>query len=85
MDEMRRGRTKPDDIDPDEPSPGVLSDDPVVQEARKRFDRCNEWEGEWRQRFLRDIKFAYGDSENGFQWPNAIRNARADRERGPLR
>jgi hypothetical protein len=75
MDEMSRRRgTKPDPEDAMDPS--VLSDDPVVQEARKRFDRCNEWEGEWRQRFLRDIKFAYGDSENGFQWPNEIRNAR---------
>ena len=53
----------------------------MVQEARRRFDRCNEWEGEWRQRFLRDIKFAYGDSENGFQWPNAIRNARENTAR----
>jgi Phage P22-like portal protein len=82
MDGMRhkggRGDEAPDE---DALDPGVLSDDPVVQEARKRFDRCNEWEGEWRQRFLRDIKFAYGDSENGFQWPNAIRNARENTAR----
>jgi hypothetical protein len=63
-------------IEADALDPGVLSDDPVVHEARKRFDHCNEWEGEWRQRALRDMKFAYGDSENGFQWPNEIRNAR---------
>ena len=67
--------------DPDEVDSGIMSDDPVVHEARKRFDRCNEWEGEWRQRFLRDIKFAYGDSENGFQWPSAIRNARENTAR----
>ena len=80
MDEVRgrprRRFAKPSPEDLGEGDAGVLSDDPVVREARRRFDRCNEWEGEWRQRFLRDIKFAYGDSENGFQWPTAIRNAR---------
>ena len=81
---VRRGDTRRGAggvADVEDPAPGVLSDDPVVQEARRRFDRCNEWEGEWRQRFLRDIKFAYGDSENGFQWPNAIRNARENSAR----
>ena len=85
MDEVRTPRrgaaSRPNSEDADAIEPGVLSDDPVVQEARKRFDRCNEWEGEWRQRFLRDIKFAYGDSENGYQWPNAIRNARENTAR----
>jgi len=80
MTRRRKGEAR--SVDADDPSdPSVLSDDPVVQEARKRFDRCNEWEGEWRQRFLRDIKFAYGDSENGFQWPNEIRNARENTAR----
>lgn len=60
----------------DTDTPGLETDDPVVKEARKRFDRCDEWEGEWRQKFLKDIKFAYGDSENGYQWPTDIRNAR---------
>ena len=54
----------------------LLSLDPVVQEARKRFDRCSEWESVWRQKFIEDIKFANGDSQNGFQWPNEIRNLR---------
>ena len=81
MDEVTGRAKRRGDPDLDEPAPDVLSDDPVVQEARKRFDRCNEWEGEWRQRFLRDIKFAYGDSENGFQWPNGIRNARENTAR----
>ena len=67
--------------DADDDDVGLESDDPVVQEARRRFDRCNEWESEWRQRFLKDIKFAYGDSENGYQWPNEIRNARESSSR----
>ena len=72
----RRGDTKRGVVDPDERDPGLASDDPVVNEARRRFDRCNEWEGPWRQWFLRDIKFAYGDSENGYQWPTTMRTAR---------
>jgi hypothetical protein len=43
--------------------------DPIVEEARKRFDRCAEWESSYRKKFIDDIKFEYGDSENGYQWP----------------
>lgn len=50
--------------------------DKVVREARKRFERCAEWESNARNRFLDDVKFANGDADNGYQWPNAIRQAR---------
>lgn len=50
--------------------------DPVLAEARRRFDRCAEWEAIARTRFIEDIKFAHGDSDNNYQWPNAIRRAR---------
>lgn len=50
--------------------------DPVVEEARKRFDRCAEWESSFRSKFLDDIRFANGDSDNGYQWPNSIRRSR---------
>src|ERR1700744_6046524 len=50
--------------------------DPVVDEARKRFARCSEWEASARERFIEDLKFAYGDSDNGYQWPNAVRRSR---------
>lgn len=49
---------------------------PVVAEAKKRFDRCSEWFGTANDRFLDDLKFAHGDSDNGYQWPNAIRATR---------
>lgn len=63
-------------IDRSDPAPSIATNDAIVLEARKRFDRCSEWEGVWRQRFLDDIRFANGDSDNGFQWPNDIRNSR---------
>ena len=50
--------------------------DPVVDEAKKRFQRCSEWESSARERYIEDLKFSYGDSDNGYQWPNAIRRSR---------
>jgi hypothetical protein len=40
----------------------------IVKEALKRFQRCEEAEGEFRTRFVNDVKFANGDSDNGWQW-----------------
>lgn len=50
--------------------------DPIVREARKRFNRCSEWESASRQRGIDDYRFANGDSDNGFQWPDSIRRNR---------
>lgn len=50
--------------------------DEVVNEAHARFKRCAEWESVSRERNLEDLKFAEADSDNGYQWPNAIRKAR---------
>jgi hypothetical protein len=48
----------------------------IVAEAKERFARCEEHESEFRKRFVEDLKFANGDSDNGWQWPDQIRNAR---------
>lgn len=53
-----------------------VSGDPIVDEAREFFDRAAEWESDARTRFVEDIKFANGDSDNGYQWPNSIRRQR---------
>jgi len=50
--------------------------DPIVDEAKMRFQRCMEWEAASRERFIEDMKFSYGDADNGYQWPNAIRRSR---------
>src|SRR4249920_1835860 len=50
--------------------------DPVVDEAKRRFQRCSEWEAQSRQLFIEDLKFSYGDADNGYQWPSAIRRSR---------
>jgi hypothetical protein len=50
--------------------------DPVIREAQKRFKMCQDWESNARKLWLDDIKFANADSDNGYQWPNAIRRNR---------
>jgi hypothetical protein len=54
----------------------TLSGDPIVNEARRRLDRAQEWYSEANRKFLEDVKFAYADSDNGYQWPNNIRHSR---------
>src|SRR3990167_2755083 len=61
--------------DPDNTSL-TITGDPIVEEASKRFKRCSEWESTARDNFLADYKFAHGDSDNGYQWPNLIRQNR---------
>lgn len=51
------------------PSPRL---DEVLTEAKKRWKWCAEWEAQFRPRFINDVKFANGDSDNGYQWPNDI-------------
>jgi hypothetical protein len=52
-----------------------------VSEAKDLFKRCQEWESNFRNRFIDDLKFSYGDAYNGYQWPNAIRKSRDVDER----
>lgn len=58
------------------PGPQTLSGDPIVEEARRFFNRAAEWEADARGRFVEDVKFANGDSDNGYQWPNSLRRQR---------
>lgn len=50
--------------------------DPIVAEAKARFDRCVEAEGTFRKLFVEDMKFANGDPDNNWQWPDKIRQSR---------
>lgn len=74
------------------PGPGYIEqsddntaagDDPIVKEAKDRFQHCSKWEHNARQYFLDDIKFAHADAYNGYQWPNDIRRNR-DVEEKPV-
>lgn len=59
----------------------TLTGDPIVNEARDRWDRCVEWENTSRQRMIDDLKFRHGDSDNGYQWPNRVRTVRENDNR----
>lgn len=49
---------------------------PIVREASKRFKQVSDWEANARDNFLDDTRFAHGDADNGYQWPNRIRSNR---------
>lgn len=48
----------------------------VVARAHERFRQSVEWEGPFRQCYKDDMRFLYADSDNGEQWPAAVRSAR---------
>ncbi len=54
----------------------LKGDEAIIAQAKKRFERCQEWEATARLHYMDDIKFAYGDSDNMYQWPDEIRQAR---------
>ncbi len=64
------------------PTTEGLADQAILDEARKRFTRCEDWESTARARAKDDLKFYFGDAENGYQWPIDIRQQR-DIQRSP--
>lgn len=62
-----------DPTQPDDPGTG---DRAILNEAKERFDRVREWESDFRALYIADVKFANGDPDNGWQWPDDIRGAR---------
>lgn len=56
----------------------LTEDDKIVDEAKKRFKRCQRHEAVARKRYIEDIKFANGDARNMYQWPDEARQGRTD-------
>lgn len=54
-------------------------DNSIMREARKRMERCIEWESDFRKSFVADLKFANADSDNGWQWPDDVSEDRGNR------
>ncbi len=48
----------------------------IVAEAKQRFERAKSAYDASRALAIADTKFAMGDSDNGWQWPDDIRNSR---------
>jgi hypothetical protein len=51
----------------------ATDDEKLVIEAHARFDQCEDFEGDFRKLFTDDLKFVSADSDNGYQWPDAMR------------
>lgn len=48
----------------------------VVEEAKERYDLAKDAYAQSRAQSIEDTRFAMGDSDNGWQWPDDIRDAR---------
>ncbi len=58
--------------------------DRLLREAKERFKRAQDWEGGWRKLYIDVVKFANGDSDNGWQWPDDLRRDREVNKRPAL-
>jgi hypothetical protein len=56
----------------------------IIKEAKERYKNNVNWEGAQQKLSLEDIKFAYGDSDNHYQWPTEMYNNRELEERPAL-
>lgn len=56
----------------------MTKDEELLTEAKARFQRCQDFEGDFRKLFTDDLKFVNADSDNGYQWPDAMRRQRQD-------
>ncbi len=54
----------------------MTPDEKIVQEAKDRFEECVAWEADFRKLYVEDLRFANGDSDNKYQWPDATRENR---------
>lgn len=64
----------PDDLD----KLGLSKDEKIVREAKDRMTDVLDVEGEFRKRFIDDLKFANADPDNLYQWPNSLIKTRGD-------
>lgn len=47
-------------------------DEEILREARERYRQGMDWEGEFRQSFVDDVRFCNGDADNRWQWDSDL-------------
>lgn len=62
--------------DPKKDDVGATPDETIVNQGKRRFHRCSDWETDTRVTFIEDIKFDDADSDNLYQWSQTITSAR---------
>jgi hypothetical protein len=50
----------------------------LITRAQKQFKSYMDWEGDFRQSFAEDIRFANGDADNQWQWDGTVLQSRKD-------
>ena len=71
-----------DTIGDDDPT--LTGDARILNRARKRFARCQNYYGDAYKNSLDDTKFANADDRNKHQWPNKIYADRDDQAKAVL-
>lgn len=66
---------------PEDQTEGLSPDQKIIQEGKDRFKLATQWESTFRRLYFLDVKFANGDSDNGYQWPTELKNQRELSER----
>lgn len=69
---------RPSDRSDDVEAPGYPG---VLMEAKERFAQVQDYEAKFRQLYIADVKFANGDSDNGWQWDSDMLGARTADDR----
>ncbi len=64
----------------DRPSEADSPDEKIVKKAKREFKRCQDWESTARKRFIEDVRFANGDSDNLWQWDGSVRTQREQQQ-----
>lgn len=67
-----------------EPEEDNDEDRSILQEAKDRFKRCQDYESDFRRLYLMDVKFNLADADNGWQWPDDLRRDREANKRPAL-
>ena len=57
-------------------SPDRDPDDDIIEDAQEKFKRCQDFESDARIRMADDLRFAEGDSINGYQWDSQMQASR---------
>lgn len=58
-----------------------MTEQEIVIEAKKRFERARDYYASARALAVEDTKFVMGDSDNGWQWPETIQKGRQSEQR----
>lgn len=54
----------------------MKDDEEIIARAKDRFKECEDFEADFRKLFVDDLKFCNADSDNKYQWPDALSKSR---------